>query len=319
MRNAFVFSAPDTTGAKATRRRLLRLAGGLALAGPAILRAQPTGAAPQGRTVRSGATDGVSLAVFEAGNRRGRPIVFIHGYSQSHECWDRQFADAALLRDFHLIAFDLRGHGKSGKPLQADAYRDPQRWADDVRTVIEASCARPPCLVGWSYAGRVINDYVGAYGDGALASINYVAATSSGAPAMLGRSASLMRPLAAEDARTAAEAVEPFLRACFERQPPAAALRNMVRYNNETPVAVRRYLGGRPANYDAVLRKLRVPVLATHGELDQISAVAMSRYTASLVPQALLSIYPGVGHSPFYEDPARFNRELAILNAGQAA
>src|SRR5690606_33616981 len=92
------------------------------------------------------------------------PIVFIHGYSQSHECWDRQFADAALLRDFHLIAFDLRGHGKSGKPLQADAYRDPQRWADDVRTVIEASCARPPCLVGWSYAGRVINDYVGATG-----------------------------------------------------------------------------------------------------------------------------------------------------------
>lgn len=297
------------------RRNALRLGAGLALAAPALLRAQTADAGIRARTVKSRAVDGVDLAVFEAGNRRGQPIVFIHGYTQSHESWGRQFSDPALLRDFHLVAFDLRGHGKSGKPMVEQAYRDPRRWADDVRSVIEATCARPPCLVGWSYAGRVVNDYLGVYGDAAISAINYVAATSTGNPAMLGRSAALMRPLAADDPATAAGAVEPFLRACFEQQPSEAELREMVRFNNETPAAVRRFLGGRPAQYDEALRKVRVPVLVTHGRLDQISAVSMSKYTASLIPQALLSIYEGVGHSPFYEDPARFNAELAALNA----
>jgi len=307
-------SAGDSTNL--TRRGLLRLAAGLALAGPTLSYAQtPNAAVPQARTIASRAQDGVPLAVYETGNRQGRPIVFIHGYTQSHESWSKQFADPDLRRHFHLIAFDLRGHGKSGKPMTADAYRDSQRWADDLRSVIEATCAQAPCLVGWSYAGRVVNDYLSAYGDAGLAAINYVDATSTGNSAMLGRSAALMRPLAADDARTAADAVEPFLRACFERQPSEAELREMIRFNNETPAAVRRFMGGRPANYDAALRNVRVPVLVTHGELDQISAVAMSQYTASLIPQALLSIYEGVGHSPFYEDPVRFNRELAALNA----
>ncbi|WP_157666711.1 alpha/beta fold hydrolase [Bordetella genomosp. 13] len=298
-----------------TRRDMLRLAGGLALAAPTLLRAQPAGIGVQARTVTSQAEDGVPLAVYETGNRQGRPIVFIHGYTQSHESWSKQFADAGLRRDFHLIAFDLRGHGKSGKPMTAEAYRDPRRWAGDVRAVIEATCRQRPCLVGWSYAGRVMNDYLGAYGDAGLAAINYVDATSTANPAMLGRSAALMRPLASEDPKAAAEAVEPFLRACFEKQPPEAELREMIRFNKETPPAVRRFMGGRPADYDDVLRKVRVPVLITHGRLDQISAVAMSEYTASLIPHARLSIYEGVGHSPFYEDPARFNAELATLNA----
>ncbi len=68
---------------------------------------------------------------------------------------------------------------------------------------------------------------------------------------MLGRSARWMRPLASDDPKAAADAVEPLLRACFERQPGEAELREMVRFNNETPAAVRRFLGGRPAEYDA--------------------------------------------------------------------
>ena len=42
--------------------------------------------------------------------------------------------------------------------------------------------------------------------------------------------------------------------------------------------------------------------------------------TASLVPGAQLSMYEGVGHTPFAEDAARFNRELsAFVVAAQSA
>ena len=37
------------------------------------------------------------------------------------------------------------------------------------------------------------------------------------------------------------------------------------------------------------------------------------RRSAAQIPGARLSLYDGVGHSPFFEDPTRFNRELAAL------
>jgi len=37
------------------------------------------------------------------------------------------------------------------------------------------------------------------------------------------------------------------------------------------------------------------------------------QYTASVIPSAKLSVYDGIGHSPFYEDAPRFNTELATF------
>jgi non-heme chloroperoxidase len=36
-----------------------------------------------------------------------------------------------------------------------------------------------------------------------------------------------------------------------------------------------------------------------------------AEYTAKMIPGAKLSVYQGIGHSPFFEDPSRFNAELA--------
>ena len=67
-----------------------------------------------------------------------------------------------------------------------------------------------------------------------------------------------------------------------------------------------------------ILAQLRVPVLVTHGTMDRIILPAAGAHTAAQVPGARLSLYDGVGHSPFFEDPTRFNRELADLVRGAA-
>ena len=84
------------------------------------------------------APDGVDIAVQEAGNPAGSPIIFVHGMLGGHACWEKQVYSVDLSRH-RLITFDLRGHGLSGKPQEGSFYSDCRRWADDLRTVIETT------------------------------------------------------------------------------------------------------------------------------------------------------------------------------------
>ena len=102
-----------------------------------------------------------------------------------------------------------------------------------------------------------------------------------------------------------------FLRACFEVQPSQADFETILAFNMMVPRHARLAMQGRPANFDAQLRALNIPVLVTHGAKDQLILPAMGQHTASVAPGARLSLYENIGHSTFWEDAPRFNRELA--------
>src|SRR5437868_5780072 len=118
---------------------------------------------------------GVKLHVVEAGNPNGRPIVFLHGFSQASLCWNHQL-DSDLAADFRLLAMDLRGHGLSDRPV--DAYADSRLWADDVHALIQQLGLQQPLLCGWSYGPLVILDYVRYYGDTALGGLCFTGGLS---------------------------------------------------------------------------------------------------------------------------------------------
>jgi pimeloyl-ACP methyl ester carboxylesterase len=60
---------------------------------------------------------------------------------------------------------DIRGHGRSDKPLDPNAYDDSAQWAADVNNVITGLGLKQPVLCGWSYGGAIICDYLRAHGD----------------------------------------------------------------------------------------------------------------------------------------------------------
>ncbi|HEY8613206.1 MAG TPA: alpha/beta hydrolase [Roseomonas sp.] len=202
----------------------------------------------------------------------------------------------------------------SAKP-EGDAFYKPGHvWADDVRSVIAELGLQRPVLVGWSYAGRVVGDYLTAHGTAALAGINYVDASSSlGDPTFLGPDVGLLgsQAMLAPGVDAFIEGTIRFLRACFATQPEPAEFQTMLAFNMLAPHYVRAGLSGRPANYTEMLKALRLPVLVSHGEKDRILATPMARFTAATVPGARLSLYPESGHAPFWEEPVRYNRELA--------
>ena len=116
---------------------------------------------------------GLRLHVREWGRPDGPPILFIHGWSQNHLCWVKQY-ESALADEFRLVAYDLRGHGMSEAPLEPEHYTEGRHWADDVAAIIDELGLDRPVLVGWSYGAFVICDYIRAYGQEHVAAINFV-------------------------------------------------------------------------------------------------------------------------------------------------
>ncbi len=260
--------------------------------------------------------DQLTIAASEWGNPAGQEILFLHGYMQSSMSWLRQLSDPVLADEFRMIAYDLRGHGASDKPLENERYADGRLWADEAAAVIAAALLQRPVLVGWSYSGRVISDYLRFHGQGSLAGINFVAAVTKSAPEFAGPDYKLIATTFSGEV----DATRAFLSACFLTKPSADDFKTMLAFNMACPAKVRSHLMSRAANPGDILTQLTIPTLVTHGPGDRIILPAMSKFTASTAPNAKLSLYDGVGHASFFEDAPRFNRELAAFvrsaNAG---
>ena len=275
---------------------------------PATARAQA--AAPQSKPFKIRAPDGLLISAQEWGDPKGPEILLIHGFSQSHLSWSRQFG-SELARSFRLITYDIRGHGGSDKPLERVYYRDHRRWAGELKSVMEGAKLKKPVLVGWSYGGRIIAEYLMEYGDKNIAGINFVAAFTKLTPELLGPATPAVLKMASENLSENIESTLSFLKQSTAEAVPANDLQLMLAYNMMVPPQIRRHLLGRPARYEEALKKIAAPVLVSHGAEDRVALVAMARYTAGVVSHARSSIYDGVGHLPFWEAAPRFNRELA--------
>jgi non-heme chloroperoxidase len=256
--------------------------------------------------------DGLTISAQEWGNPAGPEILFIHGFSQSHLSWMRQ-VEGDLAKEFRIVTYDLRGHGNSDKPLDPASYRNSKAWGDEVQAVIDTAGLKRPVLVGWSYAGRVISDYVATHGAGQIAGINFVDASIKADPALAGENLKNLPLMGSEDLVTNISATRAFVHGCFSKQPSADDFETMLAFNMMVPPKVRAGLGGRPLDATEMMSKLKLPVLVTHGSEDRNAKLAVAQYTASVIPGAKLSIYEGIGHSPFYEDAPRFNAELAAF------
>jgi non-heme chloroperoxidase len=256
--------------------------------------------------------DGVEIVLEQSGNPAGPEIVFIHGFSTSRLCWMKQ-VHGMLARDFRIIAYDLRGHGESAKPSDPAFYRDGQRWAGELAAVIDAAEMRKPVLVAWSYAGRIVVDYLHHVGTDAVAGLNIVGAKTNSDPAF---NAPLFAPhqrgMASDDLETNVRSTIAFVEGCA-RKWDAPDFAQQVAAAMVVPPCVRAALLGRPLDADDLYRAIDIPVLFTHGRHDAIAPLAAAQHGHAITPNSRLSIYENAGHAPFMEEPERFNRELAAF------
>ncbi len=260
---------------------------------------------------------GVPLNVVTAGDPANPAILLIHGFGQSHYSFFHQL-DSDLADDYFLVAFDLRGHGASGKPWATEAYSGSEVWARDVAAVIAATDIERPVVVAWSYGTLVAMDYFREFGvngitgiiltggQGALKPFRMPTDDDPGA-AEFARIRELQQSPDLIDYIRAGERVIPLLTASplpeRERQ-LFQAIGLML------PAYVRRAMMQRQLDNQDLVEQISLPVLFCLGQEDNPLLLDDGAQLAAGYDNMSLSLYEGAGHSVFVEQPERFNAEL---------
>jgi len=66
-------------------------------------------------------TNGIDMAVYEAGPKDGVPVVFCHGFPELAFSWRYQIK-ALANAGFHVLAPDQRGYGLTSRPEKIEDY-----------------------------------------------------------------------------------------------------------------------------------------------------------------------------------------------------
>jgi pimeloyl-ACP methyl ester carboxylesterase len=101
---------------------------------------------------------GLQIAYLDAppASGQGEPIVLVHGFASSHlvnwvnPLWVKTLTEAGR----RVIALDNRGHGRSDKPHDPEAYRTPI-MAADVRRLLDHLGLERADVMGYSMGARI--------------------------------------------------------------------------------------------------------------------------------------------------------------------
>lgn len=119
-------------------------------------------------------TDGTALFYQDWGS--GRPVLFIHGAGMSSDCWASHM-EAIIGTGFRGIAFDRRGHGRSGDPGHG---QDDDTLADDIAAILDTLDLHDVTIVGHTQGGGEIARYLTRHGEERVVRVAMVPPPSRG-------------------------------------------------------------------------------------------------------------------------------------------
>ncbi len=90
------------------------------------------------------------MTIYQAGNKKNRAIIFIHGFPYDHFLW---YDIISSLKDqYFCVSFDLRGLGQTPA---GDGQFTIESFVDDIESLIEEMNLYKPTLCGISMGGYI--------------------------------------------------------------------------------------------------------------------------------------------------------------------
>ena len=257
---------------------------------------------------------GVRLRYAERGDARGPAVIFLHGYSDAWSSFSR--ALPLLPTRLHVYALDQRGHGDSERPASGYGMRD---LAADVVAFMDAKGIARATVVGHSM-GSLVAQQVALAAPGRVERLVLVgSATSARKVVGIDQLGEAVRAFPDPNGPAPLDFVREFQTSTVHRPVPAA-------FMNDTVIAASRKLPGRVwrALLDGMLATgpatglgaHRIPTLLLWGDRDAFFPRTEQDALLRMIPGARLKVYAGTGHTPQWEQPAEFARDVARFVPG---
>jgi pimeloyl-ACP methyl ester carboxylesterase len=251
---------------------------------------------------------GLTLSYVERGHPIGPAVVMFPGPTDS--LWSYQPVLDQLPRTVRAVAVSMRGHGDSDKP--ADGYR-VEDFAGDVVPVLDALNIERAVLVGHSGSCLIVRR-------AALDSPERVAGlVLEASPVTLrghaGLEAFVRSTLAKLQDPIDLDFVRSFVVDTSSERISLAHLDRFVIEVAKVPARVWRQTFVELLRYDdsTELGLIKPPTLLIWGDADVVISREDQNELLRRMPAAQLLVYPGVGHTPRWEHPARFATDVAAF------
>jgi pimeloyl-ACP methyl ester carboxylesterase len=247
---------------------------------------------------------GVRIHYAAQGSSYGVPTVFLHGYTDSWFSFSRVLP--LLPRDrFWAIAPDQRGHGDSDRPPRGYSIDD---FATDLVALLDALGIGRANLVGHSLSSVIARRVAARYPERVDRLV------------LVGAVATPVRPVVNELRDAIQDLVDPvpedfirdFQASTIQVPVPERFFNGVVAASKKLPARVWRSIldGLLVADDSQSLARISAPTLLIWGEQDAYFLRREQQFLVQAIPDARLTVYEDTGHSPHWERPEQFARDV---------
>lgn len=235
-------------------------------------------------------------------------IVLLHAFPLTHAMWEGQIQ--ALKQDCRVIAYDIRGLGKS--PLGEGQFT-MEDFVDDLRDILDQLKIDQAILCGLSLGGYIALRAIEKFPERVKALV--LCDTRSDADDSAGK---LKRAKAIRTIRT--QGVEAFATAFVpsllsestrrERPQVEKQVMEIILSQKGAGIGAAQFAMLSRTDTTETLGLIRCPVLVIHGEQDPLIPLTHAKVMQEKLPNSNLAVIPGAGHLSNLENPEAFNRAL---------
>jgi non-heme chloroperoxidase len=253
-------------------------------------------------------SNGLSLSYVDQGEHTAPVLVLLPGLSDSWRSYELVLAH--LPGSIRVIAVSLRGHGDSDKPESGYRTKD---FSADVADLLSLLGIDRAIVAGHSSASLVAQrfaiDYpqrtAGIVLEGSFATLRGQREVEDVVASAI---APLTDPITPDFARK-------FAAGTVVRPVPESFMEAMVGESLKVPARVWReaFAALLLDDHTSELAHIRAPTLLVWGDQDRLIGREGQDALIAGIPGSRIVVYAGVGHSPHWEDPARFAADLLVF------
>ena len=244
---------------------------------------------------------------------KGQPLIFLHGIGSTGRSWQHQVD--YFSRDYLSVGLDLPGYGGT-PPLDENNFETLSEW---LKQTIETEGWDRPILVGNSYGGMIIQEFLYLYPGIATAAVLFGTSPAFGKKDGEWQQNYIRARLEPfENGATMAELAPKIMKGLVGSMATPAGITAATEDIERVPVetfctsVVTLLLFDRRKN----LPNIDIPTLLLVGSEDKNAPSKMMAKTATYIPNAKFHEMEGLGHIAHIEDPAVFNHALEQFLSG---